>query len=120
MENPHDKNECYYLTDKPERDKVREKVWNKIDTVDEVIKQTYNSLEAFQQEMRNSDGAQDKHIEELKAMLQEFAASQHGSDEEMQQVKVQIGTLRSDIADLRSHLANGYTKKLSNESQLNY
>src|SRR6056297_3126075 len=80
-----------------------------------MVTQTYNSLEAFQLEMRNSDGSQDKHIEELKAMLQELAASQHGTDEEMQQIKVQIGTLRSDIADLRNHLDNGYSKKLVND-----
>jgi prophage DNA circulation protein len=101
--------------EKPERDRVREKVWAKIDTVDEVIKQTYNSLEEFQREIKTADSIQDKHIEELKAMLQELAASQHGTDEEMQQIKMQIGTLRSDIADLRSHLDNGYSKKLVND-----
>ena len=107
--------ECYYLTEKPERDAVREKVWKKVETVDGVIKKTYEAVEAFQKEIRNSDGVQDKHIEELKAMLQELAASQHGTDEEMQQIKMQIGTLRSDIADLRSHLDNGFTNKLGNE-----
>jgi prophage DNA circulation protein len=106
---------CEYLEEKPERDAVREKVWAKIDTVDEVIKQTYNALEEFQREIKTADGAQDKHIEELKAMLQELAASQHGTDEEMQQIKMQIGTLRSDIADLRSHLDNGFTDKVGNE-----
>src|SRR6056297_2598765 len=111
----HNDGECYYLTEKPERDKVRGKVWAKIDTVDEVIKQTYNSLEAFQREIRNSDGTQDKHIEELKAMIQELSACQVGTDEEMQQIKMQIGTLRSDIADLRHHLDNGYSKKLVND-----
>jgi chromosome segregation ATPase len=80
-----------------------------------LIDKHYESLEEFQREIRDSDGSQDKHIEELKAMLQELAASQHGTDEELQQIKMQIGTLRSDIADLRSHLGNGYTKKLSNE-----
>ncbi len=111
----HNEFECYYNKEKEERNRVREKVWAKIDTVDEVIKQTYNSLEAFQNEIKNADGIQDKHIEELKAMLEELAASQHGTDEEMQQIKLQIGTLRSDIADLRSHLDNGYSKKLISE-----
>jgi chromosome segregation ATPase len=107
--------ECYFLDEKEERDKVREKIWEKIGVVDDVIKQTYNALEAFQREIRDNDSVQDKHIEELKAMLQELAASQHGTDEEMQQIKLQIGTLRSDIADLRSHLDNGYSKKLISE-----
>jgi len=111
----HNDKECYYLTEKPERDAVREKVWAKIDTVDEVIRQTYHALEEFQREIRDSDCTQDKHIEELKAMLQEVAASQSYTDEELKQVKVQIGTLRSDIADLRNHLDNGYSKKLSGE-----
>jgi prophage DNA circulation protein len=107
--------ECYFLDEKEERDKVREKIWEKIGVVDDVIKQTYNALEAFQREIRDNDSVQDKHIEELKAMLQELAASQHGTDEETQQIKMQIGTLRSDIADLRSHLDNGFTNKLGNE-----
>jgi len=111
----HNDRECYYLTEKPERDAVREKVWAKIDIVDEVIRQTYHALEEFQREIRDSDCTQDKHIEELKAMLQEVAASQSYTDEELKQVKVQIGTLRSDIADLRNHLDNGYSKKLVND-----
>ena len=111
----HNDKECYYLTEKPERDSVREKVWAKIDTVDEVIRQTYHALEEFQREIRDSDCTQDKHIEELKAMLQEVAASQSYTDEELKQVKSQIGTLRSDIADLRRHLDNGFTNKLGNE-----
>lgn len=109
------RSECYFLNEKEERDKVREKIWEKIGVVDDVIKQTYNALEAFQREIRDNDSVQDKHIEELKAMLQELAASQHGTDEETQQIKMQIGTLRSDIADLRSHLDNGFTNKLGNE-----
>lgn len=106
---------CYFLDEKEERDKVREKIWEKIGVVDDVIKQTYNALEAFQQEIRDNDSVQDKHIEELKAMLEELAASQHGTDEETQQIKMQIGTLRSDIADLRSHLDNGFTDRVGNE-----
>src|SRR6056297_2610494 len=109
----HNDGECYYLTEKPERDKVREKVWAKIETVDDAIKKTYDSLEEFQREIRDNDSSQDKHIEELKAMLQELGSAQHGTDEEMQLIKRQIGTLRSDIADLRTHLDNGYTEKLS-------
>jgi len=111
----HNDRECYYLTEKPERDKVREKVWAKMETFDDITKKTFEAFEIFQKEMQLNDTGQDKHIEELKAMLQEVAAAQHGTDEEMQQVKMQIGTLRSDIADLRNHLDNGYTKKLSNE-----
>jgi len=107
--------ECYFLNEKEERDKVREKIWEKIGVVDDVIKQTYNALEAFQREIKDNDSVQDKHIEELKAMLQELAASQHGTEEEMQQIKLQIGTLRSDIADLRKHLDNGFTDKVGNE-----
>jgi len=106
---------CQDLVEKEECDKARKKVWKKVELVDDVIKKTYDTLEEFQREIRSSDGIQDKHIEELKAMLQELAASQHGTDEEMQQIKMQIGTLRSDIADLRSHLDNGFTNKLGNE-----
>ena len=113
MQPEHSEIECYYLADKPDRDKVREKVWAKIETVDDAIKKTYNSLEEFQKEIRENDSGQDRHIEELKAMIQEIGSSQHESDEEIQQIKLQIGTLRSDIADLRTHLDNGYTEKLS-------
>lgn len=106
---------CNYLEDKPNRDRVRETVWRKIETNDDVTKKTYEALENFQMEIRKADSVQDKHIEELKAMLQEVAAAQHGTDEEMQQVKMQIGTLRSDIADLKHEIGNGMTEKLGND-----
>ena len=111
----HNDRDCNYLTDKPERDKVREKVWAKVETVDDVIKKTYKMLEDFQREIKNADSLQDKHIEELKAMIQELSACQVGTDEEMQQIKMQIGTLRSDIADLKHELGNGLPEKLGTD-----
>lgn len=106
--------ECNYLRDKPDRDRVREKIHNKVLTVDDVIKKVYENLEAFQKEFKEKDCLQDKHIEELKAMIQEIAATQSSTDEELQQLKLQMETVRKDIADLREHLDNGYTEKLSN------
>jgi prophage DNA circulation protein len=111
----HNEFECYYKKEKPERDRVRDKVWQKLETNDDVTKKTYEALENFQREIRAADSAQDRHIEELKAMLQEVAAAQNGTDEEMQQVKMQIGTLRSDIADLKYEIGNGMTEKLGND-----
>ena len=115
IDGKHERSECNYLTEKPERDAVREKVWAKIDTVDEVIRQTYHALEEFQREIRDSDCTQDKHIEELKAMIQEIAAAQDITDHELKQVKTHIATLLSEVGDLRNHLDNGYSKKLSGE-----
>lgn len=115
MIDTHNDRECYFLTEKPERDKVREKVWAKMETFDDITKKTFEAFELFQREMQLNDTGQDKHIEELKAMIQEIAAAQDISDHELKQVKAHIATLLSDIADLRDHLDNGYSKKLSGE-----
>lgn len=118
----HDEFECYYQKEKPERNRVRDKVWKKIETVDEVAKKTYELFESFQKKVRENDSNQDKRIEELKAMLQEIASGSALSDTEIRVIKEQVNKLndliidiKTDLKETRKYIGNGWQKDIINE-----
>lgn len=113
---------CYYLEDKPNRDRVREDVWNLIYDLDSSITdldskiETLNEFLTAQLELNvQKDVDQDekaiKHddwLSDLKAIsqqnaawIQEIAAQQHLTDEK-------VAELEMLIKALKEHLDNGW------------
>ncbi len=88
---------CNYLEDKPNRDRVRETVWNKIVNVDSRVETLNEYMTAQLEATARYNDDQDKRLEELKALIQETAAMQSETDKK--------------IESFEEHLNNGWKTK---------
>jgi len=97
----HNEMECHYLIDKPNRDRVRETVWNKIVNVDSRVETLNEYMTAQLEATARYNEDQDKRLEELKALIQEAAAVQSETDKK--------------IESFEKHLNNGWKTKFMEE-----
>ncbi|HPF17012.1 MAG TPA: hypothetical protein PLN92_05460 [Thermotogota bacterium] len=101
MAEKHNEMECHYLIDKPNRDRVRETVWNKIVNVDSRVETLNEYMTAQLEATARYNEDQDKRLEELKALIQEAAAVQSETDKK--------------IESFEKHLNNGWKTKFMEE-----
>lgn len=97
----HSEIECYYLSEKAERDRVRKTVWDQIKSVDEKVESINEYLTTQLNATAERNEEQDKQLEELKGLIQENAAIQIEAEKKIEALSI--------------HLNNGWKTKFMEE-----
>jgi len=98
--------ECKYEADKPNRDKVRETLWNKIVNVDRRVETLNEYMTAQLEATEEHNEAQDRRHDELKALVQETSATLMETERKIENLSANLnnGWKTSFMTDLTNKL----------------